>query len=503
MSSPSVQTSASVSPSMLPIGAVVLSKNVRLVDLETPKGRALVESIREHGIVQPLLVRRLAQPQDSQRTYQLVAGFRRWFAAAELKLPTVPVMIREMSDADVLKLQLVENLQREDMTPLDEAEALCRLNTELGLSVEEIQAQIYGQTGKKVSRSSVYNTMNLAKLTDACKEALRSGKLSRSAAVKLLTFDRELQDQGLQIALAFEGSIAELEGQLDEQLKSRAEKEKRWQKLAEAATAKGQPVMPADECAAAFECNENGHCWLKRDGLFLRPDEDCRLAASKNGWQFPSWGSLLEKSTVPLTLVQTPGGDAMELYERRAAMKWLKDSGVLQKAKQAEEQKKEKKAAKADPALEKWQEKYGKVTEERQQQFDVQLCATLAAAIAQLAPEQAIRWLASQQDSYYARQRRQLDQRAADAWIKKASAGELLAYILEAEWVGWRADYPVKERDPLHSALLMGKVDQESIWQGIIAKLPLPEKPAPVKATAKPATSKLKGKQAATKGGKK
>ena len=190
----------------------------------------------------------------------------------------------------------------------------------------------------------------------------------------------------------------------------------------------------------------------------------------------------------------------MELYERRAAMKWLKDSGVLQKAKQAEEQKKEKKAAKADPALEKWQEKCGKVTEERQQQFDVQLCATLAAAIAQLAPEQVIRWLASQQDSYYARQRRQLDQRAADAWIKKASAGELLAYILEAEWVGWRADYPVKEREPLHSALLMGKVDQESIWQGIIAKLPLPEKPAdknnsPTKAKAKNAT--------ATKGGKK
>jgi len=90
----------------------------------------LVESIREHGVIQPLIVR----PVNGK--YELIAGERRWRASTLLKLSEVPVILREASDQDVLEMALIENLQREDLDPLEEAEAYSRLSREFGLKQE-------------------------------------------------------------------------------------------------------------------------------------------------------------------------------------------------------------------------------------------------------------------------------------------------------------------------------------------------------------------------------
>lgn len=112
----------------------------------------LVESIRQHGIVQPLIVRPL------NGRHELIAGERRWRAAQQAGLTTVPVIVRSASDRDVLELSLIENLQRADLNPIEEAQGYARLASEFGLRQEEI-AQKVGR-----SRAGVANAMRLLDL---------------------------------------------------------------------------------------------------------------------------------------------------------------------------------------------------------------------------------------------------------------------------------------------------------------------------------------------------
>ena len=112
----------------------------------------LVESIRQHGIIQPLIVRNV----DGK--YELIAGERRWRASAKLGLATVPVIEREASDRDVLEMALIENLQRENLNPMEEASGYVRLAREFSMKQDEIAARV----GK--SRASVANAMRLLDL---------------------------------------------------------------------------------------------------------------------------------------------------------------------------------------------------------------------------------------------------------------------------------------------------------------------------------------------------
>src|SRR5437762_12945428 len=112
----------------------------------------LVESIRQHGIIQPLIVRAI----DGR--HELIAGERRWRAAQQLGLTQVPVIIRSASDRDVLELSLIENLQRADLSPIEEAQGYARLANEFGLRQEDI-AQKVGR-----SRAAVANAMRLLDL---------------------------------------------------------------------------------------------------------------------------------------------------------------------------------------------------------------------------------------------------------------------------------------------------------------------------------------------------
>ena len=138
---------------------------------------ALAQSIREKGIVQPLLVRSVA---DVEADYELVAGERRWRAAQRVGLHEVPVVIREFADSEVIEIALVENLQREDLSPLEEAEAYSRLTREFGRS----QASLAEAVGK--SRSHVANTLRLLSLPAPVRRAVEEGALSAGHARALL-----------------------------------------------------------------------------------------------------------------------------------------------------------------------------------------------------------------------------------------------------------------------------------------------------------------------------
>ena len=145
--------------------------------------RELADSIREQGIVQPLIVR------ERNGFFELIAGERRWRAAQLLNLAEVPVIAREADDRSVLELALIENLQRENLNPIEEALGYAQLAEQFKLTQEEISAKV----GK--SRTVVANAIRLLKLPAAVQNYLRDGRLSIGHAKVILgiTSDRDQQ----------------------------------------------------------------------------------------------------------------------------------------------------------------------------------------------------------------------------------------------------------------------------------------------------------------------
>jgi ParB family transcriptional regulator, chromosome partitioning protein len=139
----------------------------------------LVESIREHGIIQPLIVRKV------EGKCELIAGERRWRAASQLGLKEAPVIVRQASDRDVLELALIENLQREDLNPIEEAHAYRRLAEEFSLRQEDIAQRV----GK--SRSVVANSVRLLDLHTQVQAYLAQGRLSVGHAKVLLALPNQ------------------------------------------------------------------------------------------------------------------------------------------------------------------------------------------------------------------------------------------------------------------------------------------------------------------------
>ena len=138
---------------------------------------ALAQSIREKGILQPLLVRPLA---GEEAAFELVAGERRWRAAQRVGVHEVPVIVRPLADSEALEIALVENVQREDLAPLEEAEAYSRLMEEFGRT----QGAMAEAVGK--SRSHVANTLRLLSLPAPVRHRLDQGELSAGHARALL-----------------------------------------------------------------------------------------------------------------------------------------------------------------------------------------------------------------------------------------------------------------------------------------------------------------------------
>jgi ParB family chromosome partitioning protein len=160
---------------------------------------ALVLSVREKGIIQPILVRRR---RDQANAYEIIAGERRWRAAQVAQLHEVPVVIRDVEDRDALEIALIENIQRQDLTPLEEAEGYSRLMAEFEHSQEDLAHAV----GK--SRSHVANMLRLLNLPAGVKELVQTRALSAGHARAVLTaadpdaLARTIVDRGLSVRAA-------------------------------------------------------------------------------------------------------------------------------------------------------------------------------------------------------------------------------------------------------------------------------------------------------------
>jgi ParB family chromosome partitioning protein len=162
----------------------------------------LTASIREHGVLQPLIV----TPGDMQGRYVLIAGERRLQAARLAGLAAVPVLVRQATDQQRLELAIIENVQRSDLSALEQAEAYRQLAEDFDLSHEEIA----GRVGK--SRVAVTNTLRLLKLPDAVKNALIEGRVSEGHARALLALPTpEAQTAALRTVLVQELNVRQTE----------------------------------------------------------------------------------------------------------------------------------------------------------------------------------------------------------------------------------------------------------------------------------------------------
>ncbi|HIW13829.1 MAG TPA: ParB/RepB/Spo0J family partition protein [Firmicutes bacterium] len=170
-------------------------------EFDEEKIAELADSIRQHGVLQPLLVRPMVTG-----GYQIVAGERRFRAARMAGLHEVPVVVRELEDAQVTELALIENLQREDLTPMEEAMGYQSLMEQYRLTQEQVAETV----GK--SRPAIANALRLLQLPEEIRELLELGKITAGHARALLSFpDEESRMQAAKLAAEQGITVRELE----------------------------------------------------------------------------------------------------------------------------------------------------------------------------------------------------------------------------------------------------------------------------------------------------
>ena len=160
----------------------------------------LAASIKEHGIIQPIVVRK------HKNGYEIVAGERRWRAARKAELTQVPCLIRELDDEQNMLIAIIENMQREDLNPIEEAEGLRQMTDTFGMTQEQVSKSV----GK--SRPYITNSMRLLKLPDYIKDSIAEGQLSAGHGRTLITITNEDERKALWERILAEGlSVRETE----------------------------------------------------------------------------------------------------------------------------------------------------------------------------------------------------------------------------------------------------------------------------------------------------
>ena len=181
---------ASGSSAEVPLDALEPNPFQPRLTIDPQRLQELTASIRQSGVVQPILVRRRGE------RYQIIAGERRWRAAQAAGLASVPVTLRDVPDAQLLELALVENVQRQELTALEEAQAFQRLQDEFQLTQEEIARRV----GRE--RSTITNALRLLRLPRELRELVSQGRLDAGHARALLALDQ----QELQLELGREAA---------------------------------------------------------------------------------------------------------------------------------------------------------------------------------------------------------------------------------------------------------------------------------------------------------
>lgn len=164
----------------LPINEIIPNRDQPRKTFDEAALEELAQSIKQHGVLQPLLVRPI--PSGG---YQLVAGERRWRACRMAGLNKVPVVIKELTDTETMEIAIIENLQREDLNPIEEAEGLQALIDKCGYTQEEVAASV----GK--SRPAIANSLRLLRLPQEVREMTKNGEISAGHARALLAFDND------------------------------------------------------------------------------------------------------------------------------------------------------------------------------------------------------------------------------------------------------------------------------------------------------------------------
>lgn len=160
----------------------------------------LADSIKEHGIIQPIVVRK------REKGYEIVAGERRWRAAIKAELSQVPCLVRELNDEQNMLIAIIENMQREDLNPIEEAEGLRQMSETFGMTQEQISKSL----GK--SRPYITNSMRLLKLPDYIRDSIAEGQLSAGHGRTLITVTDEKIRRELWQRIVSEGlSVREAE----------------------------------------------------------------------------------------------------------------------------------------------------------------------------------------------------------------------------------------------------------------------------------------------------
>lgn len=169
----------------LPVELIQRGKYQPRRDMDPEALEELAHSIRSHGVMQPIVVRPIGD-----NRFEIIAGERRWRATQQAGLDTIPAMVREVPDEAAIAMALIENIQREDLNPLEEAMALQRLQQEFELT----QQQVADAVGK--SRVTVANLLRLITLPEAIKTMLAHGDLEMGHARALLGLDENRQEEG-------------------------------------------------------------------------------------------------------------------------------------------------------------------------------------------------------------------------------------------------------------------------------------------------------------------
>ncbi|MFA4913195.1 MAG: ParB/RepB/Spo0J family partition protein [Alcaligenaceae bacterium] len=266
------ESSEGLPPSVLPVSAMQAGKYQPRTRMDEGALNELAESIRTQGIMQPILVRALAD--TSPTRYEIIAGERRFRAAQLAGLKEVPVLVREVADENAAVMALIENIQREDLNPLEEAHGVRRLLDEFGLTHEQA-AQAIGR-----SRSATSNLLRLLNLAAPVQTMLLAGDVDMGHARALLSTDAATQIQLANAIIAKRLSVREAE-----KLVARTAKE------SESSTGKRRASGPTRDVARLEEALSD---FLgTRVGLKLGAKEKGQIVIDFHGWEHLS--ALLEK----------------------------------------------------------------------------------------------------------------------------------------------------------------------------------------------------------------
>jgi ParB/RepB/Spo0J family partition protein len=323
----------------------------REIDQTTPGFMKLAKGIKEHGVLQNAIVRSVCDAKNPKILWEIIAGERRWLCAKKAKKP-LPVTVRECDDTTALEIQAMENLDREDLNPIDEAtkyEQLRAAYEKEGLTKTAAVARIEEKTGK--GESTIYERLSLMKLPFGVRDMIAHGTLPASHAGLLTKLHDPVTISVLAVEIASKktGVVMGFR-EAKEKAREAEHRETRlaaWQREKENFLAKGWHVLTPEESAKIVDGSEDRDCWHVRHAVkdYVGGDKMCDLP----GASYRNYDKLWKKAPLPV-LARQPNGGPAYLYRKSEADESVRAGGKLKiaanghTARPASEVEKERKA---------------------------------------------------------------------------------------------------------------------------------------------------------------